>query len=76
MILALEMLALLPTIPGHTTPIQTPHLDQMASESIELLNFYSIGPVCSPTRGSFFRKALRTFWNFRANEGFSAKKFH
>ena len=33
--------------------IQTPHLDQMASESIELLNFYSIGPVCSPTRGSF-----------------------
>ena len=56
--------------PGHTTPIQTPHLDQMASESIELLNFYSIGPVCSPTRGSFITgRHYARFGIFAANEG-------
>lgn len=56
--------------PGYATPIKTPHLDQMASESIELLNFYSIGPVCSPTRGSFLTgRHYARFGIFAANEG-------
>ncbi|MGY6648418.1 sulfatase family protein [Wenyingzhuangia sp. IMCC45574] len=33
--------------------IKTPHLDQMAKEGAKLTHFYSIGPVCSPTRASF-----------------------
>ncbi|GAA3615054.1 sulfatase-like hydrolase/transferase [Flavivirga amylovorans] len=33
--------------------IKTPNLDQMAKEGVKLTHFYSIGPVCSPTRASF-----------------------
>ncbi len=33
--------------------IKTPNLDQMAKEGAKLTHFYSIGPVCSPTRASF-----------------------
>ena len=32
--------------------IQTPHLDRMASEALQLNRFYAAAPVCSPTRGS------------------------
>jgi arylsulfatase A-like enzyme len=32
--------------------LQTPHLDQMASQGIRFERFYSSSPVCSPTRGS------------------------
>ena len=32
--------------------IQTPHLNQMASEGTRFTRFYSAAPVCSPTRGS------------------------
>ncbi|WP_390889065.1 sulfatase family protein [Rhodopirellula halodulae] len=35
------------------TIIQTPNLDQLASEGVILDHFYSVGPVCSPTRASF-----------------------
>ncbi|WP_282135260.1 sulfatase family protein [Seonamhaeicola maritimus] len=35
------------------TIIKTPNLDKMASEGAKLNHFYSIGPVCSPTRASF-----------------------
>lgn len=35
------------------TIIKTPHLDQIAKEGARLTHFYSIGPVCSPTRASF-----------------------
>src|SRR5687768_11968572 len=31
--------------------IRTPHLDQLAKESVRLTNFY-VSPVCSPTRAS------------------------
>ena len=31
--------------------VRTPHLDQMAKESVRLTNFY-VSPVCSPTRAS------------------------
>ncbi len=56
--------------PNHTTPIQTPNLDMLAGESMELLNFYSIGPVCSPTRGSFLTgRHYARFGIFAANEG-------
>lgn len=37
---------------GHPV-IQTPHLDQLAADGANLTHFYSIGPVCSPTRTSF-----------------------
>ena len=37
---------------GNTT-IQTPNLDRMAEEGAVLDHFYSVGPVCSPTRASF-----------------------
>ncbi|MDA8527298.1 sulfatase-like hydrolase/transferase [Opitutaceae bacterium] len=30
--------------------VQTPHMDRMAAEGIRFTQFYSIGPVCSPTR--------------------------
>ncbi|MHC4994241.1 MAG: sulfatase family protein [Planctomycetota bacterium] len=32
--------------------IQTPHMDRMATEGLRLTRFYSVGPVCSPTRAS------------------------
>jgi arylsulfatase A-like enzyme len=32
--------------------IQTPHLDAMAEAGIRFTRFYSIGPVCAPTRAS------------------------
>ena len=32
--------------------IQTPHLNQMASEGTRFTRFYAAAPVCSPTRGS------------------------
>ncbi len=31
--------------------IKTPHLDQMAADGIRFTRFYSIGPICAPTRG-------------------------
>jgi arylsulfatase A-like enzyme len=34
------------------TIIKTPNLDAMAKEGIHLTRFYSIGPVCAPTRAS------------------------
>ena len=41
--------------------VQTPTLDQLASESIQLTNFY-VSPVCAPTRSSLMtgRYSLRT----------------
>ena len=33
--------------------VQTPHLNQLATDGANLTHFYSIGPVCSPTRASF-----------------------
>ena len=35
------------------TIIKTPHLDKIASQGATLSHFYSVGPVCSPTRASF-----------------------
>jgi arylsulfatase A-like enzyme len=32
--------------------IKTPHLDEMARQSIRFKRFYAGGPVCSPTRGT------------------------
>ena len=32
------------------TIVQTPHLDSMAAQGIRFTRFYSVGPVCSPTR--------------------------
>ncbi len=34
------------------TIIQTPHLDQLCQDGVKLSNFYSGGPVCSPTRAT------------------------
>ena len=32
--------------------IKTPHLDRLAATGVRLTNFYSNGPVCSPTRAA------------------------
>ena len=37
---------------GVTPEIQTPHLDEMAENSLQFRRFYAGAPVCSPTRGS------------------------
>ncbi len=34
------------------TICKTPHLDEMAAQSLKFTRFYSAAPVCSPTRGS------------------------
>ncbi|MEM6979878.1 MAG: sulfatase-like hydrolase/transferase [Planctomycetota bacterium] len=34
------------------SPIETPHLNQMAAEGMRWDRFYASSPVCSPTRGS------------------------
>lgn len=52
------------------TIIRTPHLDKMADEGMVLSHFYSVGPVCSPTRASlltgrhYYRMGV-----FTANKG-------
>ncbi|MBV1888047.1 MAG: sulfatase-like hydrolase/transferase [Urechidicola sp.] len=52
------------------TPILTPELDDLAGESLELSNFYSVGPVCSPTRGAFLTgRHYGRFGIFAANQG-------
>ncbi|HEY3964320.1 MAG TPA: sulfatase-like hydrolase/transferase [Planctomycetaceae bacterium] len=32
--------------------IKTPHLDRLAAQGVRLTNFYSSGPVCTPTRAA------------------------
>jgi arylsulfatase A-like enzyme len=32
--------------------IRTPHLDRLAAQGVRLMNFYSAGPVCTPTRAA------------------------
>ena len=32
--------------------IKTPHLDRLAAQGVRLTNFYSAGPVCTPTRAA------------------------
>ena len=47
---------------SHGNPVvRTPHLDQLAKESVRLTNFY-VSPVCSPTRASLLtgRYSYRT----------------
>ncbi len=42
---------------GHPT-IQTPHLDQMASEGMRMTEFYVAAPVCSASRGALLTGRL------------------
>ncbi|VGO18826.1 sulfatase family protein [Pontiella sulfatireligans] len=50
--------------------IKTPNLDRMAEGGAVLNHFYSVGPVCSPTRASFLTG--RHYWRlgiWKANQG-------
>ncbi len=50
--------------------IKTPHLDSMAKDGSVLNHFYSVGPVCSPTRGSCLTgRHYYRFGVFYANQG-------
>lgn len=52
------------------TIIKTPHLDKMAEEGVVLSHFYSVGPVCSPTRASFLTgRHYYRMGVFTANKG-------
>ena len=57
------------------TIIKTPHLDKMSASGLTFTNFYSGGPVCSPTRGTcltgrhYFRYGI-----FSANIGHLPKE--
>lgn len=55
--------------------VQTPNLNQLAKDGANLTQFYSIGPVCSPTRGSFVtgRHHYR-FGIYTANRGHLPKE--
>jgi arylsulfatase A-like enzyme len=35
-----------------TKPVQTPHLDRLASQGVRATNFYVTWPACTPSRGS------------------------
>ncbi len=57
--------------------IQTPHLDQLASEGVRLTNFYVTAPICTPSRSSLLtgRYPYRNgtydlFRNDRVNDGY------
>lgn len=55
--------------------IKTPQLDQMAKEGAVLSHFYSIGPVCSPTRASFLTgRHYYRMGVFTANKGHLPKE--
>ena len=45
--------------------IKTPNLDALARDGMIFTNFFSGGPVCSPTRGTVLtRETLQQIWNF------------
>ncbi|VGO18084.1 sulfatase family protein [Pontiella sulfatireligans] len=55
--------------------VLTPHLDKLATDGVNLTHFYSIGPVCSPTRTSFVTG--RHYWRmgiWSANKGHLPKE--
>ncbi|MFI3290790.1 MAG: sulfatase-like hydrolase/transferase [Opitutales bacterium] len=52
------------------TLIKTPNLDALAGDGSVLRHFYSIGPVCSPTRGAYLTgRHYYRFGVFYANQG-------
>ncbi|MFI3290789.1 MAG: sulfatase-like hydrolase/transferase [Opitutales bacterium] len=52
------------------TLIKTPNLDALAGDGSVLKHFYSVGPVCSPTRGSYLTgRHYYRFGVFHANQG-------
>lgn len=57
------------------TIIKTPHMDALAESGLKLTNFYSGGPVCSPTRGTCLTgRHYHRYGIFSANIGHLPKQ--
>jgi arylsulfatase A len=55
--------------------IRTPHMDRLAREGVRFTDFYSNGPVCSPTRCGFITGRWQQRTGFEWALGFTAESF-
>ena len=55
--------------------IRTPNIDRLAREGVRFTDFYSNGPVCSPTRCGFITGRWQQRVGFEWAMGFSAESF-
>jgi arylsulfatase A-like enzyme len=55
--------------------IRTPHIDRLAKEGVKFTDFYSNGPVCTPTRCGFITGRWQQRVGFEWAMGFSAESF-
>lgn len=46
---------------GPGVKVETPHLDSIASKGVIFSNFYTVSPVCTPSRGSFMTGTYPSF---------------
>ncbi len=55
--------------------IRTPNMDRLAKEGVKFTDFYSNGPVCTPTRCGFMTGRWQQRVGFEWAMGFSAESF-
>lgn len=55
--------------------IRTPHIDRLAREGVKFTDFYSNGPVCTPTRCGFITGRWQQRVGFEWAMGFTAESF-
>jgi len=61
--------------PYGANDIRTPHMDRLAREGVRFTDFYSNGPVCSPTRCGFITGRWQQRTGFEWALGMSAEGF-
>lgn len=61
--------------PYGATDIRTPHLDRLARGGVRFTDFYSNGPVCTPTRCGFLTGRWQQRVGFEWAMGFSAESY-